>query len=197
MYAFKNSLGDVLAVSSSDVPLAQVQSEIPDVAVRIEGAPFGLVYKGSTIETGEPGYYHRHVSGDGTQLADYERVPDIEEFKKYLCSVADKECASRIKDSGFEWPAGSGNWFSLSLEAQMKWFGMDTTRDVQAYPMSVSMLTELVYDISDAGELHDMYLTAMAAVKAHVGSCVVAKESIMSASDRTAAQAACDAYVNG
>jgi hypothetical protein len=64
---------------------------------------------------------------------------------------------------GYEWPAGSGIFFSLSDTAQRNLADLDVNKDVLVtYPWSLSTKDDLgMHPIKDSKELHDIYLTSI------------------------------------
>lgn len=84
MFAYLDTLDDVLATSVTEYTLEQAQAIIPEIDSIIANAPDGLVSKGETTAK-QPSYWHRHTSGDGTSISDYTEVPVT---YKYTYSVS-------------------------------------------------------------------------------------------------------------
>lgn len=107
----------------------------------------------------------------------------------------DAEMDARIQSEGFEWPADSGNMFSLSLPAQIKWNGLYNLRAVLSYPVTVSLKDDSgTYDIADAAEVEAMYATAVGMVKALLDAGTGVKNAVRGASDKANIKAAVDGY---
>jgi len=74
-YAFLNTNGDVLGLSSTDISLATYQTDFdPTATERIVGAPDGLITKYRAGKWGNPDWYSRKTSGDGTHIDDYSNI---------------------------------------------------------------------------------------------------------------------------
>jgi hypothetical protein len=69
MFAYLDAASNVVATSVTEYTLGQAQEMLPSIASIIADAPSGLVPVGQQSNTTP--YYHRWVSGDGTNLSDY------------------------------------------------------------------------------------------------------------------------------
>lgn len=125
---------------------------------------------------------------------------DLNEVKSTLFAAIDDVTNINIVDGrGFEWPPGSGNFFSTTMEAQTKWTGLYVTKDVQDFvndPPTVNTKDDLItYEIKTAEEIANMYFTGMLQVKRLLHNGRVVKESVRSADTVVAARAAAAAYL--
>ena len=79
--------------------------------------------------------------------------------------------------------------FSLSANAQTNILALDNTKDDPAlsYPIGYSTKDDSEhYDVVDATDLHNMYLTALATKKSWVDSGTVLKDAVRAAIDENA-----------
>lgn len=122
----------------------------------------------------------------------YIEVYDTETLdiaKERYKSVVDLCSEARIKDNGFEWPPTSGQRFSLSLNAQIKWLGLDSAREDMTYPYRVPTKdNDIFHSIQDAAEAHNMYLTAVGTIDALLSAGTLKKEEITAALTKAAAR---------
>jgi hypothetical protein len=99
---------------------------------------------------------------------------------------------SELISQGFTYQA---KVFSLSPNAQTNILALDNTRDDPAlsYPIKYNTIDDLdSYDVIDATDLHNMYLTALATKKGHVDSGTVLKTSIRNAATKADVDAIID-----
>jgi hypothetical protein len=85
--------------------------------------------------------------------------------------------------------------FSLSQNAQINILGLDNAKDDPAmvYPIEYNTIDDLdSYNVVDATDVHNMYLTALATKKAHVDSGTALKQQIRDAVDIPAVNAILD-----
>jgi hypothetical protein len=85
--------------------------------------------------------------------------------------------------------------FSLSQNAQINILALHETRNDPAltYPIEYSTLDDSAhYDVVDADDLHNMYLTALATKKSWVDSGTTLKDSIRAATDEQSVNAIID-----
>lgn len=115
-----------------------------------------------------------------------------------LIKQIDAEAENRIHNGqGFEWPPTSGQYFSLSANAQTKWVGLMVSKDFLTYPLVVPTSDDNVfYSVADATEAQNMYLTASDTIKTLLGEATTAKQNVKAATTIADAQAAADAYLN-
>lgn len=126
---------------------------------------------------------------------------NLQSVKASLFLQIDEITTSNIVDGpGFEWPPSSGNFFSTTMEAQSKWTGLYVTRNFQDYinnNPTVNTKNDLVtYEISDATEMENMYLTGMLTVKQLLHNGRIVKEAVRAANTVVAARAAAAAYLS-
>lgn len=192
MYAYLNSQNDVVATSSTEYTLAQAQAAIPSISVVIANAPENLLVKGN--QNASQPYWHRLTSGDGTAVEHYSEVEELEPLKIARMNDIDARTVQLI-DVGFEYPADSGNIFSLSLEAQAKMTAAHCVRDdpLMAYPQRWNTRDNSgAVTVADSAALHAFYMTAIGTVRFHLDSGTALKDSIRAATTRAEVDAVVD-----
>lgn len=73
-FVFLDALGNVQAISTSDVSLAAAQALNPSITERVDDGPPGLLHVEGAGRWGNPNYYHRRTSGDGTDISHYSQI---------------------------------------------------------------------------------------------------------------------------
>lgn len=196
MYAFLNATAEVVAVSTTARTLVEVQGVLPEATERIDGAPVGLVPRDSVTATNTK--YHTKVSGDGTQLADYAEAENLVVLKTSLMTRIDEKASNTIEGGpGFEWPAASGKFFSLSSRSQTKWNMLYNARASIGYPYRVLTQDNTDYhDIVNAVKMADVFVALAGVVVAELTLAMTAKENTMAAATEAATRAAADVYLN-
>lgn len=118
--------------------------------------------------------------------------------KERLILAVDAKISERIHSgAGFEWPPSSGQFFSLSTNAQIKWVGLMVAKDFITYPLTVPTKDDnIFYTIQDATEAQNMYLTATNTVKTYIADGTSVKRIVREAATISEAQAAADTYLN-
>ncbi len=122
-------------------------------------------------------------------------------FKEKMDKLIDLKINDSIHNGpGFEWPPASGNFFSMSANAQTKWIGAMLLKDFMttqdAYPLTVPTIDDhTFYDIVDAAELANVYYTVSGTIKELVAAGTTAKQNVENATTIPAAQTAADAYL--
>ena len=83
--------------------------------------------------------------------------------------------------------------FSLSESAQINILALDNTRTELTYPVTYNTIDDTeTYDVVDAVDLHNMYLTALATKKAHLDSGTTLKDQVRLAVDKAGVDAVVD-----
>jgi hypothetical protein len=96
---------------------------------------------------------------------------------------------------GFEYPASSGDYFSLSLPAQLKIMAADDMRNDAsfAYPVVWNNIDDTgTVSLADAAAVHAFALAAIAAVRATLDAGTTLKTSVNDAADVTGVNAVVD-----
>ena len=109
------------------------------------------------------------VNGVGVWKREKTKGLTLAEYKELRYKEIDNRTMELILD-GFNY---LGKVFSLSQNAQINILGLDETRDDPAltYPITYNTLDDLdTYLVTDATDLHTMYLTALGTKKAVVDS---------------------------
>lgn len=132
------------------------------------------------------------VSVDGGYwVKDNVEVCDLAHYKECRFVEIDNRTEEKIK-LGFTY---ANLVFSLSANAQTNILALDNTRNDVAlsYPIGYSTKDDSEhYDVVDAADLHNMYLTALATKKAWVDSGTALKDAVRAAVDEQAVQAIID-----
>ena len=145
--------------------------------------------------TGEPDYVDPLGSlelpdgeSSGKALAGYlcpackrgDYAESLPKMKKAKCKAVDKR-TNELVDNGFEFPASSGAYFSLSQPSQAKILGADSARDDPAfsYPVVWNNLDDSgTISIPDSATLHGFFLTALGTVRARLDSGTTIKDQV-------------------
>jgi hypothetical protein len=109
-------------------------------------------------------------------------LTNLEELKQWRYDLIDARTSELIKE-GFGY---AGKQFSLSQNAQLNILGLDNAKDDPAieYPIKYNTIDDLdTYDVVDAADVHNMYITALGTKKAHLDSGTVLKQQIRDAID--------------
>ena len=113
----------------------------------------------------------------------------------------DEHVASKIA-LGFQWPVGTGDIFSLSIQAQIKWMGLFATTLLLpplgkiVYPLTVPTIDDLdKYDVADAAEVKDMYSHITATVAGLLEASMAPKAAVNAAVTIAEAEAALNRYL--
>ena len=136
------------------------------------------------LYTYEPNFKAGDIVSDlgGYYLVDNIKALDLQEYKDLRFKEIDERTEEKIK-LGFSY---AGKVFSLSANAQTNILALDNTKDDPAlsYPIGYSTIDDSEhYDVVDATDLHNMYLTALATKKAWVDSGTTLKDAVRYAVD--------------
>jgi len=94
---------------------------------------------------------------------------------------------TELIDNGFEFPAGSGQVFSLSHAAQLTWLGMFQSRAALTYPVLVSTKDSMsTVSLADASDVEDFYTAGVLATRAALDTGTALKATINSAQTEVA-----------
>ena len=78
---------------------------------------------------------------------------------------------------------------SLSQNSQLNLLGLNSSRTELTYPVEYNNIDDTdVYTITDATDMHTMYLTALGTKKTHLDSGTALKDQIRAAVDEAAVQ---------
>lgn len=99
-------------------------------------------------------------------------------------------------EQGFEFPAGSGAFFSLSDHAQRNLIGLDSARDDSRFtwPLKWNRKDDKngALNITDSISARNFFLTAVGAVRAHRDSGTELKDQVRAATTKAAVDAVVD-----
>jgi hypothetical protein len=94
----------------------------------------------------------------------------LESLKTEIYADIDKHTRELIAQ-GFEYPAASGQMFSLSTEAQHTWTNMYVARTLLSYPISVTTFDEQDDEsLADADDVVTFYTAMVTAARGHLDS---------------------------
>ena len=148
-----------------------------------------LVYHNgeSSVYIYEPNFKTGDISSieGGYWVKDNIEALDLSEYKELRYKEIDLRTEEKIK-LGFSY---ASKVFSLSANAQTNILALDNTKDDPAlsYPIGYSTKDDSEhYDVVDATDLHNMYLTALATKKSWVDSGTVLKDAVRAAIDENA-----------
>ncbi len=133
------------------------------------------------------GWYYDHSTS--TLVGSLQEAKD---FKHAAIDVRTEELIA----AGFEFPTGSGLWFSLSSHAQRNLQGLDQVRDLPEviYPVAWNTLDDsAVLSIPDSATAHGFFLTAFAVYRAHLDSGTALKDQVRAATTVAEVDAVVDA----
>ena len=83
--------------------------------------------------------------------------------------------------------------FSMSTSAQINISALNQSRDELTYPVNYNTIDDQdTYSVTDATDMHNMYLQALATKKAHLDSGTALKDSIRAATDEAGVDAVVD-----
>lgn len=142
---------------------------------------------GHTIKPGSATIVERNIklrNGAYTEL-------NLGDYKLLRYNEIDERTYELISE-GFTY---AGKIFSLSENAQTNILALDNTKDdpALAYPIVYNTIDDLdTYNVADATDLHNMYLTALATKKGHLDSGTSLKQQIRDAVDEAAVDAIID-----
>lgn len=123
-------------------------------------------------------------------------------WKVYLGGLCDYKVDDLIQNGkGFEYPASSGLYFSMSLEAQSKWNALNQGRDdltsLGRYPFRVTTIDDQgAYEIQNAADMHGLWLTMLGTGMAIQEAGESAKVSLNAAPTAAAAEAIAEAFIS-
>jgi hypothetical protein len=182
MYVYLDSSRDVVAHSVTELALEAAQSAIPSITTIVENAPEGLLVKGEQSHS-HP-FWHRLIDGeDGTMLEHYEHVDDISPLQTVRMNEIDARTVELV-ESGFEFPAESGNIFSLSERSQIKITNayLMRNRPEMVYPVYWNSKDNTIsIELADAEALESYYLAATGACRYYLDSGTALKNQIRAA----------------
>jgi len=121
------------------------------------------------------------VAIDNLSVLKQERYVEIDARTKELIAV------------GFEFPPSSGQFFSMSKEAQIRIHGCDYARDLLTYPLKWQTLDDSgQLSITDAAAMHNFFLTALGTLRSVIDSGTDLKEQIADATTKAQVDAVVD-----
>jgi hypothetical protein len=117
--------------------------------------------------------------------------------KARLVLLVDSETERRIS-LGFEYPASSGTWHSLSEHAQINWLGMLMAASSLTYPYVILSRDDMAsYTIPNVADAQTLAMTAFGMKEWRLGAGRAVKDAVRQAVTVAAAEAAAATYLAG
>ena len=122
---------------------------------------------------------------------------ELEDTKQVLFVAIDAKVRDKMAtEKHFEWPASSGNYHSLSANAQLKWLGMYNTRTSLTYPFKIRTRDDKTQvSLADAAAVASAYDAGAAEVVTLLTAAEDVKNDVEAAADVAAANAAAASYL--
>ena len=125
------------------------------------------------------------------KIMDTDKLSDVN-YKKYRKEEINSRTGELV-GQGFEYPAASGNIFSLSEIAQSNLHGLKANVSITPYPFPWATIDdEDEYFLTDEADALAFYNTAFTVVTTHRQGGNTLKRAIKTAADRAAAEAIID-----
>lgn len=145
---------------------------------------------GDTLRPGSTYIMKENISVNDGTLVDVN--VDLADYKALRYHEIDNKTGELVAQ-GFEYPASSGNIFSLSQNAQINISALNQSRDELSYPIIYNTIDDVnEYNVIDVTDMHNMYLTALATKKASIDSGSALKAQVRAAVDRAEVDAVID-----
>jgi hypothetical protein len=143
---------------------------------------------GHTLRAGSATVIERDIKENIDNIA---TELSLENYKLLKHNAIDRRTGELI-GQGFSYATKQ---FSLSPGAQTNILALDNTKDDPAltYPIKYNNIDDTdTYEVVDAADLHNMYLTALATKKGHLDSGTVLKDQVRAAVDEAGVDAVVD-----
>ena len=181
MYAYLDSSNDVVGLSTVARTLEEAQAVNPDIATVIDGAPAELGIK----DHPKCVIYHRKTSGDGTDISHYTEFENLDDYKVARLVTIDMRTRELITE-GFEYPDSSGDFYSLSMEAQASFtftYAARADATTISYPVKINLLSGMGTPLSlaDAAAVEAFYKKGLQTVQGHKDSGTTLRDSVLAA----------------
>lgn len=123
---------------------------------------------------------------------------ELKDVKQRLFVRVDAKARDNISTGpGFEWTASSGNYLSLTTNAQLKWLALYNIRTSLSYPVKVRTKDDKTQvSLANATAVADAYAAGMAEVVSLLNAAQVVKNNVNNAADVAAANAAAADYLS-
>lgn len=130
-------------------------------------------------------------------IAAHSSTPTLAEAKLIEGGKVDLETVRRIT-LGYEYPASSGDIFSLSDKAQTNLNSLKVNPGGLTYPYRIRTLDDVsTYDIANQADALALYDVAFAVVVGHLVDARAIKDAVDAATDQAGVTAAASAYLAG
>lgn len=150
---------------------------------------------------GVPVIYWKIAGDNVSEMSQPEKdavdAADLPAYKQEVIAAIDAETERRIA-LGFEYPASSGNLFSLSKNAQINILGVKTFYTDFTYPYSIRTIDDVeVYNLVDEADALAFVGAAFVTKETWIGTGRAVKANVVDAVDATAVDAAAATYLAG
>lgn len=181
--AYLDAEGNVLGCG--DIPLREYRKKWDERATKaVEGAPNGLIHIHVAKQHGCQ--HHRLRDGaEGHYLDDYDVVDDLTELRAHYLKTIDDQTKERILGGSFEWPAASGQFFSLTQNAQLSWQNLMLAKDALDYPVRIRTKDDKAECLLNSAEDVTLAFTEMVRqVQGYRLACQKAKAQLLEATTK-------------
>ena len=186
MFAYLNTEGHVLGVSTVERTLAEAQMKLPDVTTIVSGAPSGLRYVGSNGD-----FHCLRLGEDGTDISHY----DVVEYIAHLKQPRLVEIDTRTRELSFETPfLHGGKPIVLGAISHMLVASVPirTSHAAQVFPLSLPAADGSELVLSDSGELESFLATMQVTMTTIAQGGQALRQQILSATTKAELDAVVD-----
>jgi len=154
-YVYFNSGDEVLALSATPVDIA----EIPDCVRRIDNGPDGVLRARLSAQN----FWHKLVSGSGSQAADYGLVYDLAKCRADKNAKIDLRTRQIIVGGA----PYDGHYFSMDMGDQLTYIALclAVMAGQASYPIEVRDLSDQPYYLADANTYYAFFFTGLGYVQ--------------------------------
>lgn len=188
-YVYLNSSDKVVACSLIQRELTEPKLVSLSATTRINNAPDAVNCESSSD------IYHVKTSGDGSDISHYTEYEYLDNLQNKRYEEIDEKTQELIL-LGFEYPASSGNIFSLTANAQRLYMVIkNISEDIgyTDYPIKKTVMDDSFdYSITDATDAKSMYDTSLLKIKSKIDSGITLKAQIRDAATIAAINAIID-----
>jgi hypothetical protein len=167
-YVYFNSDDEVLAVSVSPVDI----SEIPGCVRRIDNGPDGYLRGKLSAQD----FWHKLISGDGSQAADYGVVYDLAKCRAERNAQIDLRTREIIALGA----PYDGHNFSMEYGDQLSYIALclAVMAGQASYPIEVRDMVDAPYYLADAATYYTFFFTGLGYVQAVLAGGRVLKDQV-------------------
>jgi hypothetical protein len=172
-YVYFDALDEVLATSNAPVDI----SEVPGCVRRIDNGPAGVLRGKLSAQD----YWHRLVSGSGSQPSDYAPSYDLPKCKHEKNEQIDQRTRTIISLGA----PYDGHNFSLDIPDQLTYVGLclAVMASQASYPIEVRDLDDIPYYLADAAAYYTFFFTGLGYVQAVLAGGRAIKDQVNACTD--------------